>query len=82
MRCSEPRAGEPRQYVLSAVQEPGSADPIKHFIIRYENERYSIDTTTYASVVDLVQTHLRKRTSVSIQVSARGVLGSEGGGGS
>ncbi|CAP24678.1 Protein CBG03859 [Caenorhabditis briggsae] len=72
IRISEPRKGEQRSFILSVMHNnPPSPDEetwIKHFVIKYGENKYFIEKNAFMSVQELVDHHLKTRDSVKDEV--------------
>lgn len=64
IRMTEPKAGEPRQYILSVMYNKTLPDDLrmKHYIIKFDQNGFTIDDTNrFISIQKLVDFHKKNR---------------------
>ncbi|CAI2301881.1 unnamed protein product [Caenorhabditis sp. 36 PRJEB53466] len=68
VRVTEPRKGEPRSFVLSVFHNiPVNVDEdtwIKHFVIKHQNDKFFIEKSSFPTIQEMVEYHLKTCDSI------------------
>ncbi|CAD6199157.1 unnamed protein product [Caenorhabditis auriculariae] len=67
VRVTEPVVGSPRQYVLSVMwnKDLDENHAVKHFLIAYMGQKYSIEKYSFDSIAQMVEHHLITKESIT-----------------